>query len=918
MSLLVMSGRTPYENKTRPRLGQTGRGAVGAGVGGVQEEEEAREETRPARGSEGEDEGCWLPRESGVCLCGSEEEWGRVEEEVVVVVVVEEEEERGVKRSRSKEAPGLALLRRGGASSGPSSSSLVSSSFLSSQCFWDSSSFSISTRSFSTSSFSRCASSSSWASLCLRVSAFSFSFSSVSDFSRMDLSRTGLGSQFSRFSTLQHQTAALVQLSLKHLPLVLLLQTLSLGDLSLQLRHLRLQLLLPALASLLALGHRRGPQLFLLPLPVLLALFLHAGQSALSLLKLLLQTGALGPACGRVFAGLSASCTPCSSAACLLITSSMARRTCSFSRLRSSSAFSHSRRFSSSRASCRRPFSASSCSRWPSSWERTRTRSTSVSMRRRSFSSSVSRRRRSWRSSASLCSAWVEGKPPHVAAAALALQLLLLVLAVALQGLALALQLLLQLVPLVPLLGHRKLLSGTLSPAFCLRDTPPTQLQLLLQVLGRVRRTRQKPSLSMCPSTSASALLARSLSALCSPFFSSSSLSSHLRRSSLRSASILRRTSSLSSFRAFTFFSHPSFSSRTALRFSSSTCSFSARSARTSSTRAPTLSKSSRSLFLFSSSSSSPPQLITLGLQVLDLRPGLLQLLAQPQALFLGRAQLGPGRLERLLCGLKLLLKLSPQLHLRLALPLLPLCPETLKIGLHLEVNIFPTHLGPNPLLLIQRLLELEKACPQHRPLPFMAGLHDDAVQLFLIYRVIPPLACSVSSWSSNRSTGSILGNSAAVPFTVEPGGPGGCAAAALPAAAAAAAPEAIAHPRQENFPERRSVIVGIIPPWTLSAISSAKITDQLLLASHLIPASLSYVDPSRLLAREQQQQQQQQRQGQQQQRDRLGGHIWRRGSPAVGVPPPAVRPVVAEVTHWQSIGDAPTDRPTVPSSSCC
>ena len=45
--------------------GQTGRGAVGAGVGGTQE---ARD--RVERGMEGEE--CW-PREREVCLCGREE-----------------------------------------------------------------------------------------------------------------------------------------------------------------------------------------------------------------------------------------------------------------------------------------------------------------------------------------------------------------------------------------------------------------------------------------------------------------------------------------------------------------------------------------------------------------------------------------------------------------------------------------------------------------------------------------------------------------------------------------------------------------------------------------------------------------------------------------------------------------------------
>lgn len=45
--------------------GQTGSGAVGAGVGGVQEVRDLEE-----RRMEGED--CW-PREREVCLCGREE-----------------------------------------------------------------------------------------------------------------------------------------------------------------------------------------------------------------------------------------------------------------------------------------------------------------------------------------------------------------------------------------------------------------------------------------------------------------------------------------------------------------------------------------------------------------------------------------------------------------------------------------------------------------------------------------------------------------------------------------------------------------------------------------------------------------------------------------------------------------------------
>lgn len=45
--------------------GHTGRGAVGAGVGGMQDVRDLTE-----RGREGEE--CWL-RESDVCLCGREE-----------------------------------------------------------------------------------------------------------------------------------------------------------------------------------------------------------------------------------------------------------------------------------------------------------------------------------------------------------------------------------------------------------------------------------------------------------------------------------------------------------------------------------------------------------------------------------------------------------------------------------------------------------------------------------------------------------------------------------------------------------------------------------------------------------------------------------------------------------------------------
>ncbi|TNN69354.1 hypothetical protein EYF80_020355 [Liparis tanakae] len=76
--------------------------------------------------------------------------------------------------------------------SSSTSSSFPSSSLLSSQCFCDSSSFSISTLSFSTSSFRRWASSSSWASLFLRKSTTSTSFfSSASGFSCTDLIRDG-------------------------------------------------------------------------------------------------------------------------------------------------------------------------------------------------------------------------------------------------------------------------------------------------------------------------------------------------------------------------------------------------------------------------------------------------------------------------------------------------------------------------------------------------------------------------------------------------------------------------------------------------------------------------------------------------------------------------------------------------------
>lgn len=45
--------------------GHTGRGAVGAGVAGIQEERDLGE-----RGSDGEE--CW-PRARDVCLCGREE-----------------------------------------------------------------------------------------------------------------------------------------------------------------------------------------------------------------------------------------------------------------------------------------------------------------------------------------------------------------------------------------------------------------------------------------------------------------------------------------------------------------------------------------------------------------------------------------------------------------------------------------------------------------------------------------------------------------------------------------------------------------------------------------------------------------------------------------------------------------------------
>lgn len=45
--------------------GQTGRGAVGAGVGGTQEDRDLVE-----RGRDGEE--CW-PRDRDVCLCGRED-----------------------------------------------------------------------------------------------------------------------------------------------------------------------------------------------------------------------------------------------------------------------------------------------------------------------------------------------------------------------------------------------------------------------------------------------------------------------------------------------------------------------------------------------------------------------------------------------------------------------------------------------------------------------------------------------------------------------------------------------------------------------------------------------------------------------------------------------------------------------------
>lgn len=43
------------------------------------------------------------------------------------------------------------------------------------------------------------------------------------------------------------------------------------------------------------------------------------------------------------------------------------------------------------------------------------------------------------------------------------------------------------------------------------------------------------------------------------------------------------------------------------------------------------------------------------------------------------------------------------------------------------------TDLGSNSMLLVQRLLQLEEACPQCRPLPFMTGVHQDAVQLLVV-----------------------------------------------------------------------------------------------------------------------------------------------------------------------------------------
>lgn len=52
----------------------------------------------------------------------------------------------------------------------------------------------------------------------------------------------------------------------------------------------------------------------------------------------------------------------------------------------------------------------------------------------------------------------------------------------------------------------------------------------------------------------------------------------------------------------------------------------------------------------------------------------------------------------------------------------------------HTHTNTYTlADLGSNSMLLVQRLLQLEEACPQRRPLPFMTRLHQDAVQLLVV-----------------------------------------------------------------------------------------------------------------------------------------------------------------------------------------